>query len=1459
MATGPRKDKSARPISSIGQSSFQLHATHEASSADDASVFDIKQFLLEKKSGQPSYAASGLFRTNTRDFAEAVDAPLSFTRVLKKKQLPRMTQARSTPTLPKPGSTANAINQSSDAEHSVGYRIYSIENMMDASLHAIRSLNKTWQTLRTSDLRLECPSKRSDVVDLENCFDAAMSYASGHINWDGNRQTALIDRDYMSVQSHVSAQYVASVSEAEVRQLTTMVFEQKWADITIGELEAMLMVSFLEQGTLLRKVRIQYAMTYANLETLLGESLVVKARAVQAEADMRAKLESLGHEHTAAIAALRFDYEHALEALRGEMEHERGEADRKVQDARDQVAKMSETMKTLNGIFKQMREDSDKVRAMELKEANQKLEKRCDALKDEVDRLRSLIPRIKVLEMTTEAQTSQIQGLERDLADAHSVIAEKEAIIEDLLHRQEQLLARLEIQASKGKPEPDASPATDDGAALCRRCRGSLDDDGDDGAPRMATASAGADDNMAGSGYAPTLAKPREQAKRVHCQSFRILLPNLQGRRPTREVSWTLGCIRSLLAAKMEDDGICFLGNLSGRLRMAEFVYTWFSPLETELSLLSPDQRDHAYARADEARWCLYYGAKVLSKDCVEAKLFLSFLDEKHGDDELVFALYCLRALDALERGELRWSPLRRTPHYEAFASEWTAHASITGEIVQVPRVVWIPLTLASQATAIVLIKATAEERVDFDLKLKALSVSTLPDGESSASLNETPPFVDAHHWLQLMLQEYREEQAHRRAAIRLMFQTASSNHAPANDANDDVLGHSSNAEMDMEQFRAMMLTLQADVSCATIVSYFRLSYDRGGGHVTFDAFIDTAEERQFFAQCMCLASPGVLAAPRINSPHAHLGSLVAKHYTLYENDLYALVSTLPPYTQALARQALAETSGYLREGRGAVIDGFRALAAYHRAATFHLWHWLTRTELSGTFELPPTALRRLDKLLVGDLDATRDGPPHATHHAGERLLSMVRKKLAIHRLQRAFRARLKRDQGVPLNMRELMHDGYGSGKTSYRSRHVVRSTKWLLCVISDLIRARAEVEESSDHQPFIEFVYDYFMARFGSRWEAEKVIHDVFVNTRTLVMSHARILLFSQLCGMGASGEDVYYGSPQAFNFINMVLHAGYHTFPLLHPDVGTEYEYVKHEDAVCLIQAFFGSVDVENHDRMLGRLRELEHMSLQPKTSDADGLLLFLLEEWRRHVLDRMGQVRVMCIADKDLLASDGYLSLDQLLVVFRRSGLSVSEVEGAQVLRKVLQGAATATTASTPHLSMLDRIVAHVFPIACHEIAISELQLLPPPNFGQLVYLLMSFWAPYEASGKSLLDELKAIGVKNDVEHAMKAVDASDALTLEQNRRRSRLSVLVKADHFAANDALDLEDKFKAVQHKMQRLIVLQNGQSDESIGLAHVTEATVAFRQYLSEATRLRAVAKLGMGPLPDSTPDDATET
>ncbi|KAF0744816.1 hypothetical protein Ae201684P_018666 [Aphanomyces euteiches] len=1457
-----RKQVKPKPVSALGDSSFNLTATHQTPASED-DKFDIKEFLLEQRATQ-SFHDSALFRSEPRDLlSTATDSP--FGRGLKKKQLPRMDMASRTQF----DHSGNQKKAQAEIPHEDGgYRLYSIEVMAECSLHASRSHNHTWQTLRTSDLRSDFPCKRSDVVDLEACFDAAMSYSGGKDNWEGDRKTALIDRDYMAVQANVVALYRPS-TDVDRRLLTSIVFEQKWSDLVLGELEAMLMVSFFEQGNLIRKVRIQYATAFYHLEAHYTACEAEKQRALDVASQSQQALHTQAAKHDEAIAVVRRASDQAIARLKDEMDHERAEADRKMFEAKEQIAKMGETMKTLNAIFKQMREDSDKVRAVELREANQKLERQVAALEEEVRHLRPLIAQNRSLQVLLDTQTANMEATAKDVRELAESVEEKDKIIENLLHRQEQLLAKMDLQTEKAKPGTQTEPdATEDApSTLCSRCQMSLMDDGIGAGGLNGDDTAASEDSKTTQGQA-TQSTPmarRRDGKRVHCLSYRILLPNLQGRRPTKDTSWTLGCIRSILFAKSVDDNICFHMGQPLRLRMSEFVYAWFAPPDSEIGVDAlPDQRDQSYALADEARWCLYYGAKLLSRDYIEAKLFLSFLDEKHGDDELVFALFCLRVLDCLVGSELDWSALRHSMTYTAFREEWEAHLKITGETIQVQPIVWISLHHASLATAIVLSKATADERDAFDAKLKTLAVTSLPAGDRPSKYltfdgKNDGPMVDAYQWLHLMLQEYQEEQAQRRAAIRLMFQTAS---ATPSTTYDDATSASTTAEMDMEQFRTMVLSLNDNVPAGTIALFFRTAYERGDGHVTFDSFMLTAEAFAFFTTCMRLPSPNVLANHHlsepsdhdggINAPHAKLGSLVAKHFTLYETDCKLSLHAAPPMAQALAKHAIEDLRVVLMEGRGSSIDGFRALAAYQRLLAIQLQDRIVRSEAASSV-LPSTTLYRLDKGLYSAIDCVRID--HTKRSGGELLLDSIRRKISVYRMQRAFRARLLRDQGVPLNMRQLMHGGYGNGKSNYRDRRAIRPTKWLLAVISDLVQSKFVADmATSGTGAFVEHIYDHMTQQFGSRWEAEKTIHDIFVNTRSLVSTHPRILLFSQLCGMGASGEDKYYGSLEAFAFIRMVLHCGHHSFPILQHTSSEKADFCRHEDAVAIIELFFESSGADNKERIFGRLRELERLSSRPKAADADLFLLFLLEEWRRYILERMNQIKVTCCSDTDLMSVDGYLSLDNLEGIFRRTRVDMSELQVAQVFRQVVQS-------NYSRLSLLDRIVKSVFPILNQEIACMEdLEDVAPTHYKTRMYLLLSYWEPYEETSKIILDQLRAIAAKNEVDAAMATVD------MEKRRNSFNRGAKARACTIMVADVSRLEDRFNDLCEKMLLLVnhLATEDKNDPEISgkdhdedVAHheswthqVDTTSILFRRYLTECTRLRALANIEIGPIPD---------
>ena len=126
-------------------------------------------------------------------------------------------------------------------------------------------------------------------------------------------------------------------------------------------------------------------------------------------------------------------------------------------------------------------------------------------------------------------------------------------------------------------------------------------------------------------------------------------------------------CMRSIMRAKQLDDSRC---ERSGQLRtrFPDFVYAWFEPpAHVLVGADSGEAREALMAEADEDRWGLYYGVKALSRELPEARLFYNFLDEKYGEDELTFFLYCLRVLDAeawrKDNGGIDWGrPYWMTP-----------------------------------------------------------------------------------------------------------------------------------------------------------------------------------------------------------------------------------------------------------------------------------------------------------------------------------------------------------------------------------------------------------------------------------------------------------------------------------------------------------------------------------------------------------------------------------------------------------------------------------------------------------------------------------------------------------------------------------------------------------------------------------------------------------------------------
>ena len=98
--------------------------------------------------------------------------------------------------------------------------------------------------------------------------------------------------------------------------------------------------------------------------------------------------------------------------------------------------------------------------------------------------------------------------------------------------------------------------------------------------------------------------------------------------------------MRSILTTKMvETVSLMPIGECV--TAFPSFVYAWFEP-EANHGMVDSHSIQALYQRADDDRWGLYYGVKLLAKEDAEAKLFWGLLDEVQGEDGLVFFCHCL-------------------------------------------------------------------------------------------------------------------------------------------------------------------------------------------------------------------------------------------------------------------------------------------------------------------------------------------------------------------------------------------------------------------------------------------------------------------------------------------------------------------------------------------------------------------------------------------------------------------------------------------------------------------------------------------------------------------------------------------------------------------------------------------------------------------------------------------------
>lgn len=691
-----------------------------------------------------------------------------------------------------------------------GFQLYNLEHFASIARQSILTKKKTWQDMTREDTSSRHLVKREDIFDLQHCYNTAMKWNpdapeadvdGDHVDaGDGIRKKKKIKKpvlstatspaiftnefnaDYQAFQAQIKTLYSNQTLERTTDETTTtssdmlqmtetfftqqnqmlsrICFQQKWTDLVFGELVGQLQVSFLEQGNLAFHLRTEYGRLYFEFMDSHQQLIQLFHQTLEINRQNEIKIKTLNRAYEEAQDRAEGQYEGKIQQIQAQAEATRQECIAKQNDSTAQMMKMMETLKTLQLLCKKYREDSTFVHQMEVNDEMQKLKIRNAWMKEELDQLRPLVFEKERLTRDNKVLKTKTDQLESEHAEMQAQIQHQQHLIQELTLQQQELLAQQEMEKSS-EPGDDASDermtehknaprafhvslAGEDESVLCIRCNQRLDAAQD--ASSLDAAAYGTAESMTMNGG--------KKSKRIQCRVYRTFLPSLNGARPIQATEWTLGCIRAILNAKQIEDCVALRqGKL--RLSMPEFVYAWFGLSMTELDdIQDEDVKEKRMIEADGLRWAFYYGLKHLSKDYLEAVMCFTLLDEKYGEDELVFTLYCLRIAqrflfdhsdDAADDGIHVPLELADIATYGQFIQWYQRQAKDDGVVPTLAKRLVIPLAIASHVTRMILSKATVEEQREFDAQLQ--EAATCPEGSTGTSV------VDIYFWLKLMLQ----------------------------------------------------------------------------------------------------------------------------------------------------------------------------------------------------------------------------------------------------------------------------------------------------------------------------------------------------------------------------------------------------------------------------------------------------------------------------------------------------------------------------------------------------------------------------------------------------------------------------------------------------------------------------------------------------------------------------------
>lgn len=675
----------------------------------------------------------------------------------------------------------------------------------------------------------EHPPTRSDIKVIEQEFDERIREIC---NADETNLEAL-DRGHfyqpykdmiLAIRnknlSKYNIQYDQLINEPWLELLIKCECLTSACDDVTDKVIGMLNVLSLEIGSILRKVKHTYKQSFQEL-TSSWEIL----RSIYKSTDFELKNKSnvvvnLEKEIQIKENQIKKYFENELKIQEDNFELERQSLKDTIKSQNVKIDQLSDTLHTLNSLLKNMQSTvhgtssafgmdhiddiKDKCRKLEYEnfDLNQRVIK-TDKL--EFD-LKQTMDALKIKELDYKNSLEEIMNLNNQIKrrdEGITVLIDKDlqktAEIEKLQQQLKCKEADLEETLLK-----DISTSV-----LCVRCKKNLDD--------ISNIRESSIENELNS-------NPNHKLK---CEAYRLLLPNIKGRHPERSVSWLRRCLRSILLSKIKED-VNILAIHGEITRFPQYVYAWF---ERPNDRLRGVELTKQLILCDDDRWALYYGTRALSRDNdPECMVMWSLLDEFFQEDGIQFISLCLSVLLSISGREIweqygtcammnqnittamKASKLNESDGLDSKGLENTMNNNQRGAD-KVNRYIWVHVNIAKEATKLILHRAMESHIAEVLEAIDAFTVIPFHDEDDNSVLpsdwgvatentnptidleeikdpqtasksllspsrrppgNKQPTHINLYLWLRLMLKQLKAEQVQRRAAVKLMFETAS-------------------------------------------------------------------------------------------------------------------------------------------------------------------------------------------------------------------------------------------------------------------------------------------------------------------------------------------------------------------------------------------------------------------------------------------------------------------------------------------------------------------------------------------------------------------------------------------------------------------------------------------------------------------------------------------------------------